>query len=655
MKSFDLFVSRFYQGLGFYPGRANQILRTTVACIIVVILSQTLQIPDLALSLIVVFFVTQTNIVVTKLTGLFFIISIALAVATSLLILKITWDVPFLRILLASLVAFISLFMMRASKYGVIFYLVALIVIFSQSFVDVSSDSEEIIRNILWVWVAMSYAIAVTLIINALFLPSEPEKLLNKTLISQLNHIADLLNPDNKLKRKENTLASIGQDLQSLYKLLQYTKSRDRLSSSDHTAQLAMVTMVSEMRSLSCHLPVEIINQKSRDTALRIKSVCEVMIASLKNHSAPLTPDAINTNIGDTTLREMAKVINNYDQNKNVSYDNSPSQKKNFSFFVPDAFSNKIYVTYALKTLLSALICYIFYTATDWFGIHTIMLTCLVVAQPGLGKTQRKITLRLLGAIAGSIAALIAIVFILPNLTTLFGLLLLSAPIFILCSWVATGPENISYAGIQMLLTFSLAVLNGFTPVSDLTEVRDRIVGVILGIIIAGLIQTLIKPERNGEVLQLKLAGLMDLMKTSLSMKNATEDKRGALMLSFKECEDLATEIAFEPTWMKAEGSHDGTCQKLQEVMQQAKSMLINTDAVVLWCQQNAPVNPEIGCFIQQNVENIGVIVKRLKTGEKNDNLTEPDLPEDLSKNTSAMLTLLSDSIEDFCNGIKKL
>ncbi|TBL62148.1 FUSC family protein [Hafnia alvei] len=655
MKSFDPLVSRFYQGLGFYPGRANQILRTTVGCIIVVILSQTLQIPDLALSLIVVFFVTQTNIVVTKLTGLFFIISIALAVAASLLILKITWDVPFLRILLASLVAFISLFMMRASKYGVIFYLVALIVIFSQSFVDVSSDSEEVIRNILWVWMAMTYAIAVTLIINALFLPSEPEKLLNKTLISQLNHIADLLTPDNELKRKENTLASIGQDLQSLYKLLQYTKSRDRLSSSDHTAQLAMVTMVSELRSLSCHLPMEIINQKSRDTALRIKSACEVTIASLKNHSAPFTPDAINTNIGDTTLREMAKVINNYDQNKKVSYDTSSSPKKKFSFFVPDAFSNKIYVTYALKTLLSALICYIFYTATDWFGIHTIMLTCLVVAQPGLGKTQRKITLRLLGAIAGSIAALVAIVFILPNLTTLFGLLLLSAPIFMLCSWVATGPENISYAGIQMLLTFSLAVLNGFTPVSDLTEVRDRIVGVILGIIIAGLIQTLIKPERNGEVLQLKLAGLMDLMKTSLSMKDATEDKRGALMLSFKECEDLATEIALEPTWMKAEGSHDGTCQNLQEVMQQAKSMLINTDSVVLWCQQNAPVNPVVGYFIQQNVENLGVIVKTLKTGKKNDNLTEPDLPEDLSKNTSAMLTLLSDSIEDFCNGIKKL
>lgn len=76
--------------------------------------------------------------------------------------------------------------------------------------------------------------------------------------------------------------------------------------------------------------------------------------------------------------------------------------------------------------------------------------------------------------------------------------------------------------------------------------------------------------------------------------------------------------------------------------------MLISTDAVVLWCQQNAPVNPVVGCFIQQNVENLGVIVKRLKTGEKNDNMILPDLPAGLSKEVSAMLTLLSDSIYSF-------
>lgn len=40
---------------------------------------------------------------------------------------------------------------------------------------------------------------------------------------------------------------------------------------------------------------------------------------------------------------------------------------------------------FALKTLLATLICYVFYTAADWQGLHTIMLSCVIVAQPGLG------------------------------------------------------------------------------------------------------------------------------------------------------------------------------------------------------------------------------------------------------------------------------
>lgn len=49
---------RLMQDLMPYPGRVNQVLRTVLACTLVVIISQTLQIPWLALSLIAVFFVT---------------------------------------------------------------------------------------------------------------------------------------------------------------------------------------------------------------------------------------------------------------------------------------------------------------------------------------------------------------------------------------------------------------------------------------------------------------------------------------------------------------------------------------------------------------------------------------------------------------------
>nr|VXZ92437.1 multidrug efflux system protein MdtO [Klebsiella pneumoniae] len=63
---------------------------------------------------------------------------------------------------------------------------------------------------------------------------------------------------------------------------------------------------------------------------------------------------------------------------------------------------NPAYLHFALKTLLATLICYVFYTAADWQGLHTIMLSCVIVAQPGLGATMQKTWLRIGGALLAS-------------------------------------------------------------------------------------------------------------------------------------------------------------------------------------------------------------------------------------------------------------
>ncbi len=68
----------------------------------------------------------------------------------------------------------------------------------------------------------------------------------------------------------------------------------------------------------------------------------------------------------------------------------------------PDAWRNPAYLHFALKTLLATLICYVFYTAADWQGLHTIMLSCVIVAQPGLGATMQKTWLRIGGALLAS-------------------------------------------------------------------------------------------------------------------------------------------------------------------------------------------------------------------------------------------------------------
>jgi hypothetical protein len=110
---------------------------------------------------------------------------------------------------------------------------------------------------------------------------------------------------------------------------------------------------------------------------------------------------------------------------------------------LPDAWSNPAYLHFALKTLLATLLCYVFYTAADWQGIHTIMLSCVIVAQPGLGATMQKTWLRIGGALLATLIALLLIVFVQPWTDSLSGLLAMTLPVFALAAWIAAGSHRL--------------------------------------------------------------------------------------------------------------------------------------------------------------------------------------------------------------------
>ena len=69
---------------------------------------------------------------------------------------------------------------------------------------------------------------------------------------------------------------------------------------------------------------------------------------------------------------------------------------------------------YAVKTLLACLICYTFYSGVDWEGIHTCMLTCVIVANPNVGSSYQKMVLRFGGAFCGAILALLFTLLVMP-------------------------------------------------------------------------------------------------------------------------------------------------------------------------------------------------------------------------------------------------
>jgi multidrug resistance protein MdtO len=174
---------------------------------------------------------------------------------------------------------------------------------------------------------------------------------------------------------------------------------------------------------------------------------------------------------------------------------------------LPDAWSNPAYLHFALKTLLATLLCYVFYTAADWQGIHTIMLSCVIVAQPGLGATLQKTWLRIGGALLATLLALLMIVFIQPG------------PIR--CRPAGDDPAGAGAGGVDCRrlgahrlrrdsdwLYLALAFLSWFGPLTNLTELRDRVIGILLGVLVSSIVHFYLWPDSEAPQLKSRLADL---------------------------------------------------------------------------------------------------------------------------------------------------
>ena len=82
---------------------------------------------------------------------------------------------------------------------------------------------------------------------------------------------------------------------------------------------------------------------------------------------------------------------------------------------------------------------------------------------------------------------------------TIASLILVVAFASAIAGWVAAGSERISYAGLQIAFAFFYSVFQGFAPDTDLDNVRDRVTGILFGLIVTGLVFEYIWPERAKE------------------------------------------------------------------------------------------------------------------------------------------------------------
>jgi multidrug resistance protein MdtO len=572
------------------PGRFNAMLRVIVAATIVLVTSMTLEVPEVAISLFIVLFlsmmtsnVTTQNSVAVAIIGILAILSATIAIALSLLILDAAVDYPGLRLAAMALTFFLSMFVFRVFKLGQAGWIIAIIVLASQAFVDLFPGPEVTVRAFLWIWMSVVYAAMVAIGVNLLLLPADPEPLLRREAATRLRAVSRALAaPPGSTEARDaaNALAELAaQGPTSLLKLIRLAEIQNSAVAPlrpERTAKVRLLTRLIESAGLLAGVsadryPEE--EQRLRDLAAECERYAAA-VASTDSGASDL-PAAVHgaSKVAHSAATPIIDEIEHVVRELPIAERPTVDEPTERALFAPDALTNPAYAQFAVKVTLAAMFCYIFYTVVDWNGIHTCMITCVIVALGSAGATIHKSALRLLGCAIGGSLALISIVFIIPKMTSIASLALLVAAVTAPAAWIAMGSERTAYLGVQLAFTYYLATLQGFGPSADVTEFRDRFVGIVLGVVVMTLVFAFVWPERAGKGARRSLAAALRRMADLARGAGDPRAQRAAAWQSLDEADRQRELSEFEPEALTEAGSE--RTRRIRSLIDHARPVLL--------------------------------------------------------------------------------
>jgi multidrug resistance protein MdtO len=506
------FPDMFWDSLKPFPGRGRITLRLAVACTLIVLVAYTFRMPFQDLMPFFVLFITKEEKVTTTVTALLVLLAATLAIAVAILIYKSTGNRAEFRIPGIALEIFIGMFLFRVLSIGAVGWILGFLCAASQSLVYLFPSPEETVHQFLWLWVAIAFSVAVAWLANLLLFPVSPTLLLQREFIAGWHAVsaaAEQLatsqpSPGTQLLRPLVKSGPI-----RFLKLLKLSliESRDlrgkqvelrrMILSLDKITRLIFSYAKARLKS-SASVAIA-----SRETAI-LGGLKKEAQSFQQEFEAGLVPSCTATrpametagNIGlrlleaENTLQDLA--------GGDAESENHPQKaaaRRKASLFVADAFSNPRHVQFAIKVTLAGMLGYLFYTASDYYGIHTAFYTPLIIALASTGATIHKGFLRIVGCIIGGALGLICSIWVIPRFETLETFLLMVFCVHGLAAWIAAGNDRISYMGLQIALAFDLGFLQGYGPPENIDPLRDRFIGIVIGICIATTVFALIWPE----------------------------------------------------------------------------------------------------------------------------------------------------------------
>jgi len=479
-----------------FPGRLEFATRLALICALTTVVTEVYQTPDAALTVYVAFFLIKPDRVTSIILSLLMLAVLTITLVIVLVAAIAVADQPMWRVAAMTMLSFGLIFLASASKLRPIAPIVALIAAYALDLLGTIQIGEIATRGLLYAWLFVGIPAGVSIVVNLLLGPS-PRRLAERALAHRLRLAAAMVGaPDQTIRREFQAALREGVgEIMTWLKLagVEKTSAATDLEALRQAADSTLRIML--LIDMADHVPESALAPEA--SALMAEKL-NAMAAILQAGSYPLDIEFADS-VPDTSVRfalfaEMRKSLLQFAVPPGSSAATPAEKKPRGGFLLPDAFSNPVHVQHALKTTGAAMFCYILYSLLDWPTIHTCLITCYIVALGTAAETVEKLSLRILGCIVGAAAGIAAIVFLIPDLTSIGALMITVFLAALASAWVAAGDERIAYAGFQIAFAFFLCVIQGAGPSFDMVTARDRVIGILLGNVVVYLIFTTVWP-----------------------------------------------------------------------------------------------------------------------------------------------------------------
>ena len=483
-----------------YPGRALLVVRMVAAATLVMIISMTFQLPYGAYGAIYAFILSRESLEATAGAVRMVVIGFVLAGAYIILGLMLALADPNVRFLWIVAGFFIGFWAMSAlSNYAASVrfgYLIAITVTLWDKHVPAASKVE----STLWAVGVITLASLIMLLIEIVFASLKQSNDLIDAIAERLTCVEESLtrylpvDPVNAAIRK--TLARLAMTGTSRMRL---TLRRSGFDPQRAAEMGALVALTGRLVDLAANLPLfasrvaEIDRERMSRLAERIREIRGDLIRG----SAPKVPEPAAESATPANLPLLGEIEQTVSlisqaftgsQSLRVFAPSTEVGGGSTRSFVTGSLRDSEHLKFALRGCLAATSCYVIFNALFWPEISTAVTTCFLTALTTIGASHQKQILRFAGALIGGIGiGMSSQVFILPYIDSIAGFTVLFIAATTAAAWIATSSPRLSYLGVQVAVAFCLINLPEFKFQTSLTVARDRVIGILLGLLVMWL------------------------------------------------------------------------------------------------------------------------------------------------------------------------